>query len=63
MLDKAYESNKLNFVLGDITIDCSSNNCSLKDKLCSICETCYLEQMFTKPIRVSSNIANYIVII
>lgn len=51
MLDKACDLNNYIYVLGDINIDWSSNNCSLNYKLRSTANT--LTQMVPKPTGVS----------
>ncbi|XP_054871533.1 uncharacterized protein LOC129350084 [Amphiprion ocellaris] len=53
MLGKVCDLNKEIYFLGGLNIDWGLNNCSLKNKLCFITNTCNLSQVVTKPTRVS----------
>lgn len=55
MLDKVTEENRELYWLGDLNIDCLSDNCPLKNKLKSMTDTCGLSQLMYQPTRISSN--------
>lgn len=55
MLDKFCDLNKEIYFLGDLNIDWSLNNSSLKNKLQSIADICNLSQMVTNPTRIFHN--------
>lgn len=56
MLDSVCDLDTEIYFLGDLNIDWSSNNCSLKNKLQSIADTCNLSQVVTKPTRIFYNV-------